>query len=118
MARALLEFTDGEVRMLGTVRVQLIDKWNKAAVIESVGRLQDSERGNWELIAAVDASSDQEKLRAAYMRAQSKIPKNERLPYSGITTFSPRAGILSLKIKNVIFYTNHISSTPTSRVLD
>ncbi|KAJ8575383.1 hypothetical protein ON010_g3829 [Phytophthora cinnamomi] len=38
-AKALLQFTDCEMHLLGTVRINLVDKWNKPAVAAAVARV-------------------------------------------------------------------------------
>lgn len=118
LARVLLAFTDSEVRMLGTVRIQLVDKWNKPAVRESIERLEESERGSWELVAAVDVSAEQENFRAVHMHVQSKLPKNQRTSYSGITTFAKMPSTSFSRIRNPVFYRSDLLLTPSARVLD
>ncbi|ETL80246.1 hypothetical protein L917_19249, partial [Phytophthora nicotianae] len=51
-ARVIDLFTDGEVRLLGTVRMNLLDRFNKFALEPAVERIITQERGSWELVAA------------------------------------------------------------------
>lgn len=44
-AKAILAFTDGEVHTTETVRLNLIDKWNKVVVEDSVRRVAETEHG-------------------------------------------------------------------------
>ncbi|ETK88251.1 hypothetical protein L915_07477 [Phytophthora nicotianae] len=57
-ARAIDAFTDGDVRVLGTVRLNLVDKHNKVAFEPAVECIAKQERGSWELVAAVDPEKD------------------------------------------------------------
>ncbi|KAF4143098.1 Transposase IS4 [Phytophthora infestans] len=58
LAKAVLAFTDGEVRMVGTCKVNQMGKWNESEIALSVERVKLIERGSWELIAAVDIKHD------------------------------------------------------------
>ncbi|OWZ24586.1 hypothetical protein PHMEG_000336 [Phytophthora megakarya] len=53
-ARALLKFTDGEMHLLGTVRINFVDKWNKSAVSAAVEQVDNGVRGDLALVVAVD----------------------------------------------------------------
>ncbi|ETL86097.1 hypothetical protein L917_14450, partial [Phytophthora nicotianae] len=53
-AHALQMFTDGETHLLGTVRINLVDKWNKPGVAAAIQRVDKGARGGWELVATVD----------------------------------------------------------------
>ncbi|KAG6957095.1 hypothetical protein JG688_00011119 [Phytophthora aleatoria] len=54
LAIALLTFTEGETILLGTVRMNLVDKWNRKELTASVARVGKMKRGSRELIAVVD----------------------------------------------------------------
>ncbi|GMF47156.1 unnamed protein product [Phytophthora fragariaefolia] len=87
---------------LGTVRVNLIDKWNKEAVSESVERVQQADRGYWELVAAVDAPPGANKSKAVHDRAQAKLLAHERTAFVTTLRFSSNAGYLIFKEKSVV----------------
>ncbi|GMF18251.1 unnamed protein product [Phytophthora fragariaefolia] len=53
-ARAVEVFPDGEVRLLGSVRMNLVNRFNQFALEPAVQRDATQERGSWELVAAVD----------------------------------------------------------------
>ncbi|KUF85454.1 hypothetical protein AM588_10000940 [Phytophthora nicotianae] len=119
LAKAVLAITDGETRMLGTVRQDWIGSLNKDAVADSIARVKTKPRGSWELVAAVDSCLASKKDKAAHARKQKKVPAHLRTPYSPPVEFSPRAGfIVFLDKQPVVFYTNDLASTPTARVLD
>ncbi|KAJ8508600.1 hypothetical protein ON010_g18855 [Phytophthora cinnamomi] len=70
-ASAIEAFTDGEVRLLGTARMNLVDRFNKFALEPAVERISQQELGSWELVAAVDPEKKQKKrqkhLQTEYM---------------------------------------------------
>ncbi|GMF51142.1 unnamed protein product [Phytophthora fragariaefolia] len=76
-AHALLKFTDGEMHMFGTVRINLVDRWNKPEVAAAIIRVDAGERGGWEVIAAVDPEPGWQKN-----RNHIKIPSTELLSRS------------------------------------
>jgi hypothetical protein len=82
LVKAILEMTDGETRMLGTVRQDWIGRLNSRAVKVSIERVRTSQRGSWELVAAVDSVADSKKAKDAHTRAQKRLPKNLRTEYS------------------------------------
>ncbi|ETM56346.1 hypothetical protein L914_00668 [Phytophthora nicotianae] len=50
----LLSFSDNKVQMLGTARLNLIYDWDRLTVGEAVQLPEESDRGCWELVAAVE----------------------------------------------------------------
>ncbi|GMF54209.1 unnamed protein product [Phytophthora fragariaefolia] len=61
LAKAILAFTDGEMRTLGTARIGLQGKWNGGMLEAAKDRCKGVERGTWELIVADDLPVDWEK---------------------------------------------------------
>ncbi len=61
LAVAINKFTDGEVLMLGTVKLNLIDAVKKHNVVKALDMLKDASRGTWYLVAAYDRHPDFEK---------------------------------------------------------
>lgn len=118
LAKAILAMTDGEVRMLGTARLDWAGRLNRDALADSVKRVAQMPRGSWELIAAVDSHVDSKKERDAHVRRQKKLPAHLRTAYAPPIQFSDRAGfVVFLDKQPVIFYTNDLSRTPSARVL-
>ncbi|RLN93793.1 hypothetical protein BBJ28_00025481 [Nothophytophthora sp. Chile5] len=101
LAKALLKFTDGEVRTLGTVRLNLVDKWNKVKLTEATKRVEGMDRGSWELVAAVDAEVGWKRKQDEHKKAQKHLPKEQQTPYNATVAISPRAGYIVLKDKRV-----------------
>ncbi|KAG6943184.1 hypothetical protein JG688_00017736 [Phytophthora aleatoria] len=111
LAKTLMSFTDGEMRMLGTVRISL-----QAAAFKE--RIDKAERGSWELIAAVDVPPGWETLQEKHKRAQKKLPEHMQSIYSAPMTIAAKAGYSVFRDKQtVLFYTNDLASTPSQRVL-
>ncbi|ETM97605.1 hypothetical protein PPTG_20034 [Phytophthora nicotianae INRA-310] len=119
LARALLKFTDGEARLLGTVRLNLVDKWNRKELTAAVARVSEIERSSWELVAAVDVEPGLAANIQRHNQRQRRIPKAKRTVYTPTVTISPFAGYIVFKDKQaVIFYTNDLKCTPPTSVLN
>ncbi|OWZ21004.1 hypothetical protein PHMEG_0004525 [Phytophthora megakarya] len=87
----LLAFTDGEIRMLGTVWISLQGKWNTKGLETAKARMDVAERGSWELVAALDVPVGWEKLQEKHKRAQRKLPSNMQIPYMPPMTIAANA---------------------------
>ncbi|POM81448.1 LOW QUALITY PROTEIN: Hypothetical protein PHPALM_576 [Phytophthora palmivora] len=101
-ARAILAFTDGEVHTTGTS--------TNSTVEEAVQRVSEAERGKWELVA--------KKQEAEHQKAQKNLSKSQKTKFEPRLQVSNRAGYLFYKIRKVvIFYSNGLRATPSSRTL-
>ncbi|KAG6954933.1 hypothetical protein JG687_00011500 [Phytophthora cactorum] len=49
-----LKLTDGEMQLLGAVRINLVDKCNNPAVSAAITGIDGGPRGGWEPVATVD----------------------------------------------------------------
>ena len=58
LAQQLIKVTDGEMKMIGTVRLNLVDGVNRVNIKEAQGKLKDSERGHWALCEVYNAEND------------------------------------------------------------
>ncbi|OWY97847.1 hypothetical protein PHMEG_00031521 [Phytophthora megakarya] len=102
LAKALMVFTDGEMRTLGTVRISLQGKWNANELEASKTRMDEEVRGSWELVAAVD----------------KKLSAHLHTPYEASVAIAPNAGYIVYRNKQtVVFYTNDLAGTPSARAL-
>ena len=89
LARQLARVTDGEMKILGTVRLNNIDKMNRSLVKQAVERSSNKEKGHWLLAQAFHADA------------------------RGIPEVSPRAGCIIFKDRaTVAFYSNDLAKTP------
>ncbi|RLN74357.1 hypothetical protein BBJ28_00008624 [Nothophytophthora sp. Chile5] len=115
LARALLVLTDGEVRTIGTCRMNYVDRWNKPSVVEAVQSMKGKPRGSWTLVAAVDAEPDWVRKEVAHKKKQKDKPASQRAEYDAHLTISPHAGYVVFNDnKVVVIYTNDLRSTPSS----
>ncbi len=114
LANAILQFTDGDVRILGTVRMNYVDSVNNGNVKKAVQLLKDQPRGTWYLIAAYnrDPNYNKEKKRQQAETWKRKKDGND----ANASAFIPARGekgkkagyIVWLDSKSVIFYTNDL----------
>ncbi|GMF51834.1 unnamed protein product [Phytophthora fragariaefolia] len=117
-AQALLQFTDGEMHLLGAVCINLVDKRNKVAVVAAVARVGAGEWGTWELVAAVGPEPEWEVKKKAHQNAQRRLAKAKRTQYEPATVQANRAGYVVYMDRNVdIFYTNDLKATPSALTL-
>ncbi|KAK1941087.1 hypothetical protein P3T76_007793 [Phytophthora citrophthora] len=99
LAKTLLTFTDGEMRLLGTVRIPLQGKWNAMELEASKSRMDVAERGSWELVAAMDVPVGLEKLQEKHKRLQKKMPSHQQTPYMAPMTIATNAGYIVFRDK-------------------
>jgi hypothetical protein len=69
-------------------------------------------------VAAVDLEADWKKKEAAHDKAQKRLPKSRQTPFQPALELADRAGYIVFKDRKVvIFYSNDLRATPTSRTL-
>ena len=95
LARQLANATDGEMKVLGTVRFNNIDKLNRPLVKQAVERLGDKEKGDWFLAHAHHADA----------KGNVKVSSN-----AGCIIFKDRA--------IVVFYSNDLAQTPSAPLVE
>ncbi|POM75332.1 LOW QUALITY PROTEIN: Hypothetical protein PHPALM_7578 [Phytophthora palmivora] len=111
LAKTLATFTDGEMKMLGTVRIALQEKWMAERLEASKERIDNAERGSWELLAALDVPADWEKLQEKHKRTQKSFQHTFK-------RLASNAGYIVFRDKKtVVFYTNDLAGTPSQDVL-
>jgi hypothetical protein len=115
LAKAVKAFTDGETRMIGTVRENNVAASSKKAVEHSKARVSAGPRGSWELIAIPEIESGYAQRKKEHSNLQRTLSKSARTTYPAPkTVFAPHAGfIVFMDKKIVIFYTNDLCETPT-----
>ena len=82
--------------------------------------MKDAARGSWCLVCTYDKIPDLEKLRRKNVAAEKKKPANQRTQFVAPTEIiAKNAGYIVWKdSKVVVFYTNDLSNTPSTSVLD
>ena len=118
LADELKSITDGEVRIIGTVKFTNVDGTNRPHLRKAIEDMKDAERGTWQLLRVYNKHQDLLKLRKEHLSKMNKLPKNARtkfLPPKGET--AENAGYLVWKdSKVVVFYCNCLKTTPTKEV--
>ncbi|GMF68114.1 unnamed protein product [Phytophthora fragariaefolia] len=118
LAKTVMEFTDGEMKMLRTVRIALQGDWVAKELEAAKARMDTAERGSWELVAALDVLAGWEKLQEKHKRAQRKLPEHLQTPYVAPATIAANAGYIVFRDKmTVVFYTNDLAGSLPQRVL-
>ncbi|OWZ06622.1 hypothetical protein PHMEG_00021097 [Phytophthora megakarya] len=64
-----------------TLRIILVDNWNKPTVRATVERV-DGERGGWELAAAIDPELEWKEKKRVHDNAQRRVTKAKRTAYA------------------------------------
>jgi hypothetical protein len=83
-------FTDGETRMIGTVRENNVAASSKKAVEHSKARVSAGPRGSWELIAIPEIESGCAQRKKEHTNLQRTLPKSARTTYPAPkTVFAP-----------------------------
>ena len=95
LGKQLLRLTDGEARLLGTVRMNVVDAVNRPAIKKGIECLQRSERGSWLLVHTLDKPTGR----------GEEVTRAEKTGY-----------ILFKDKKVVVFYTNDLAETPRQDV--
>ncbi|GMF31034.1 unnamed protein product [Phytophthora fragariaefolia] len=114
LTKTLTTFTDGEMKMLGTIRIVLQGKWMAERLEAAKERMDNAERGASELHAALDVPSDWEKLQGKHKRAQKKLPTHLQTPYIPPASIASNAGYIVFRdTKTVIVYSNDLAGTPS-----
>jgi len=77
LASVLKKMTDGEARIIGTVRFTKVDATNQHYLKKAIKQLKDSVRGSWKLVRAFDKVENYDALCRAHASSQKKIPQNQ-----------------------------------------
>ena len=72
LAQGLKQMTDGEAKIIGTVKFTNLDSTNRRYVAEGVTKLKDIARGLWSVIRTHDKHPDLDKLRRLHDAQQKK----------------------------------------------
>ena len=73
--------TNGEARMIGTVKFTNIDWINQWYVTCGIEALKDKPRGSWVLVQAFDNTKEVEKQKQDHKAAMNKLPVHERTSF-------------------------------------
>ena len=87
------QLTNGEIHIMGTCRLNVIQSKNKIGVKKAIDMLKNQERGTWALVRAFNSQTEDDDV----------------APNCGYIVFKDR--------KDVIFYTNDLAGTPKELVV-
>ncbi|OWY92831.1 hypothetical protein PHMEG_00038001 [Phytophthora megakarya] len=99
LCKTLMEFTDSEMKILGTVRITLQGQWNGIELEAARARMDKAERGTWELVVAVGVPSDWQKLQEKHKRLQQKLPSHLQTEYVLPMNIAANAGYIVFRDK-------------------
>lgn len=74
-------FTDGKIRLIGTVRLNFVDGLNKPNILKAIQLLKDKPRGSWVLVGVLENVSKKEIAQSKKLHndRERKKPANERI---------------------------------------
>ncbi len=116
LAQALKKITDGEARLIGTVKFTNVNAANRFHLKNAIELLKDRPHGSWALVHAYDKVPNYDhQLQRSHAAAQRRVEKNNRTPFiPPMDLTAENCGYTVLKdSKVVIFCTNDLSATPS-----
>ena len=130
LARAIDEYTDGNIKVTGTVRLNLVDKVNKNNVTMAIKYLENKDRGSWVLVKAFtgvvhpDRSKQQAKEKTKEyaktlprMKVGFEVADIIEIEKEYAIAADCCGYIVYLDKKPVVFYTNDLFGTPSKTSL-
>jgi hypothetical protein len=119
VAKALKTFTDGEARLIGTVRLNTVDCTNRYHLVKAIEMIETKDRGSWALVQAYDESSELAKLQREYQASNRFKTKADKTPFvPPFDRVAEHAGYVVFKdAKVVTFYTNDLAGTPSAPII-
>ena len=120
LAKCLKNMTDGEARIIGTVKYTNVDATNRFYLTKAIQQLKDADRCSWKLVRTYDKNTEIEKYRRKHTNAMKKLNVKNRTPFvPPHDKVAEKAGYIVWKDKKiVIFYTNDLASSPSIPIMD
>jgi hypothetical protein len=120
LSKALKTFTDGEARLIGTIRMKTVDCTNRFHLFKAIDMIDRLPRGSWALVRAYDQSEDLSRLQREHQQLNRDRSKGERTEFvPPFDRIADSAGYIVFKdAKVVVFYTNDLKGTPSSPILE
>ena len=112
--------TDGETRLIGTVKITNAVSTNHFYLTEAIKQLKDADRCAWKLVRAYDKVENLERLKRQHASAMRKLPVRERTVFvAPKDKIVENAGYIVWKDKNFFFFnTNDLTCIPSGPILD
>ncbi len=79
IGKALNAFTDGESRVIGTVKFTNVDATNRHYLSKAIELMKDASRGTWMLVRAFNKNPEYERLRNKHSSQQRRLSSNNIL---------------------------------------
>ena len=117
-ATHLKQFSDNDIKVIGTVRCNMVDSANRDNVLKGLERVNDKPMHSWVLVRAHDTVESTSNKRR---KVQSNTLDNylNVSPSKQPSSVHPKAGYIIWKDKKSIpFYTNDLATTPEEDILD
>lgn len=120
LAHSLKVITDGEARMIGTVRFSNVDCTNRYFLQKAIEDIDGKPRGSWCLVRAYDEHPELSKLQRQHQNRNKDKGQTEKQKFIPPTDLvASNAGYIVFKdSKVVIFYTNDLAGTPDHAIMD
>ena len=117
---SLKDITDGEARIIGTVKFCNVDNTNRKFLSKAIHSMAEKQCGEWLLVRAYDKVSNYEALKTAHKKKQKKLAKESRVAFVPPTSdVTDKSGyIVWMDSKVVLFYTNDLAATPTRAIIN
>jgi len=112
--------TDGETRIIGTVKHNLVDSTNRVHLAKAMRIVEGQERGTWCLMRCYNPVDDFEKLKKEWVKQEKTKSEKKRKKFIYLTrNIAEECGYLVWKDNHlVVFYTNDLQKTPSKHILD
>ncbi len=81
LAAVLQKFTDGESRVIGTIKFTNVDGTNRYHLSKAMELMKDAPRGSWRLVQAYHKHPNYEKLQRDHSTQQRHLQPAERQPF-------------------------------------
>jgi hypothetical protein len=120
IGKALNAFTDGESRVIGTVKFTNVDATNRHYLSKAIELMKDASRGTWMLVHAFNKNPEYDRLHNQHSSQQKRLSNNNtRVAFvPPLDSIAEKAGYIVFKdSKVVIFYTNDLMENPPEPML-
>ncbi len=120
MAQKLLEMTNGEVRVIGTVRMNFVDQLNKPQVLTAIEQIKDQPRNTSILVRARNANEHAQQASRTRRRGRQRgtmLCQDASGSRNTWIVAEKTAFIVWKDSKLVIIYTTDLNSTPSRDII-
>ena len=113
LGRKIKQLTNNETKIIGTVKMNLVDKYNKPKVLEAIEMLQDANHGTWYLVPCFDPPKSTKSSSKKKKNNTKKLKTANKSDAEGPLVAAENTGYIVFKDKRVVvFYSNDLADTP------